>query len=124
MKQKRPVNLDLTTLRFPPMAIASILHRISGIVLFLLFPVMLYFLALSLRSPSDFQSLTELFMSPYCKALLWVFSAAITYHMLAGFRHVIMDMGFGEGLAAGRRSAVVVITLAILLTILTGIWIW
>lgn len=124
MKQKRPVNLDLTTLRFPPMAIVSILHRISGVVLFLLFPAMLYFLDLSLRSEASYQSLLNTFHSPYCKLLLWVFSAAIVYHLLAGIRHLIMDMGFGEGLDAGRRSAVTVITLSIVLTILIGIWIW
>ncbi|WP_133128322.1 succinate dehydrogenase, cytochrome b556 subunit [Legionella nagasakiensis] len=124
MKQKRPVNLDLTSLKYPPMAIASILHRIAGIVLFLLFPMLLYLFSLSLSSSATFQHVSELLVNPYYKLMLWIFSAALTYHLLAGIRHVCMDMGFGEGLEAGRRSAIIVIVFAIILIIFLGIWIW
>ena len=62
--------------------------------------------------------------SPYYKLLLWAFAAALIYHVLAGIRHIIMDMGFGEELDSGRRSAILVISLAVILTILLGIWIW
>lgn len=124
MNQKRPVNLDLATMKYPAMAIASILHRISGLVLFLLLPFMLYCLALSLRNIESFAHLQTLIANPYCKILLWAFSAALIYHLLAGIRHLLMDMGFGEHLERARHTAIAVIILAIILTIFLGIWIW
>lgn len=124
MNSKRPVNLDMTTMKFPVMAIASILHRLSGVVLFLLLPVMLYFLTLSLGSPESFAHLQHLFTFVHFKLILWAFSAAMIYHLLAGIRHMIMDLGYGEELNAGRLSANIVIVLAVILTIFLGLWIW
>jgi len=124
VNQKRPVNLDLGTIRFPVMAIASILHRISGLVLFLLLPFILYLLSKSLGSAVSFMQMQVLLQSPFHKLLLWAFSAALVYHLLAGIRHMINDLGFGEGVKAGRQTAIWVIALAVILTIFLGIWIW
>lgn len=123
MSNQRPVNLDLGSLKYPPMAIASILHRISGVVLFLLLPLMLYFLSLSLQTAASFEQLQVTLASVYCKLLLWAFSAALIYHILAGIRHVLMDVGLGEQLSTARRSAMTVIILAVISTIGLGIWI-
>jgi len=106
------------------MAIVSILHRISGLVLFLMFPFMLYLLSLSLHSETTFMQMQMILANPYSKVLLWVFSCALAYHLLAGIRHLIMDVGFGESLAAGKRSAVSIIALALLSFIFLGFWIW
>ncbi|KTC87929.1 MULTISPECIES: succinate dehydrogenase, cytochrome b556 subunit [Legionella] len=124
MNQKRPVNLDLGTIKFPAMAIASILHRISGLVLFLLLPFILYLLSMSLTSAVSFMQMQIVLQSPFYKLLLWAFSAALVYHLLAGIRHMIMDLGYGEEVKAGRQTAIWVITLAVILTIFLGIWIW
>ena len=122
---ERPVNLDLGSLKFPPMAIASILHRISGVVLFLLLPMMLYFLSLSLESEATFSHLSTIVLAHSCyKLLLWVFSSALFYHVIAGIRHLLMDIGYGETLHAGRRSAIVVIGLSVLATVFLGVFIW
>ena len=125
MNHKRPVNLDLTTLKFPVMAVSSILHRISGVVLFLLFPVMTYYFEMSLRNAGTFSELQSWLASCLlCKLLVWVFGAAILYHVLAGIRHVVMDLGYGETISAGRLSAMLVIIVAAVLSLLLGIWIW
>lgn len=124
MNKKRPVNLDLGTLKFPVMSIASILHRISGLVLFLLLPMMLYFLKLSLDSLQSFADLQIMLANPWLKVLLWAFATALIYHLLAGIRHLLMDMGIGEHLEQGRKSATFVIGCSVILTILLGIWIW
>lgn len=124
MNQKRPVNLDLGTIKFPAMAIVSILHRISGLVLFLLLPFILYLLSMSLTSAVSFMQMQIVLQSPFYKLLLWAFSAALVYHLLAGIRHMIMDLGYGEEVKAGRQTAIWVITLAVILTIFLGIWIW
>jgi succinate dehydrogenase / fumarate reductase, cytochrome b subunit len=124
VNQKRPVNLDLGTIRFPIPAIASILHRLSGVVLFLLLPGILYLLALSLNDAESFAKAHTLLNNAYYKLLLWAFCAAFVYHLLAGIRHLIMDTGIGDELQSSRSSAVLVIALAIILTIFLGIWIW
>lgn len=124
MKQNRPVNLDLLTLKFPVMAISSILHRISGIVLFLLFPYALYFFSMSLKSEFSFNSMRMLMDYPINKFMLWIFLAALTYHFLAGIRHMILDLGYGESLREGQNTAVFVILSFIVLATLLGIWIW
>jgi len=124
VKNKRPVNLDLRTMKFPAMAIASILHRLSGIALFLLMPFFLYFLALSLKTQETFIQAKFMLAQGHWKILFWVFSAALIYHFLAGIRHMMMDLGYGEELESGRFTAVAVIVLAVILSILLGIWIW
>ncbi len=124
MNHKRPVNLDLRTIKFPVMAIASILHRLSGIILFLLLPFLLYLLSLSLNGSESFSYMQILLKNPFYKLLLWAFSAALIYHLLAGIRHMIMDLGYGEEVEVGRQTARAVIALAVILTILLGIWIW
>lgn len=124
MKSNRPVNLDLTSLKFPPMAIVSILHRISGVLLFILFPILLCAFGVSLQSETDFQSIKNQLSGLPGKLLLWAFSVALIFHLLAGIRHILMDMGFGEGLQAGRRSAMLVIACAVVLMIFLGLWIW
>ena len=124
VNRQRPVNLDLGTLTFPPMAIASILHRISGIVLFLLLPAMLYFLSLSLRDNASFMHLQVLLGSPFYKCVLWAFCGAWWYHVLAGFRHMLMDCGFGESLDAGKLGAILVIALGVVGVIVLGVWLW
>lgn len=124
MNKKRPINLDLVSLSYPPMAIASILHRLSGVVLFLLLPIMLFILGQSVQSEEAFIHVKSLLLHPCYKMIVWAFGAAMIYHLLAGIRHLLMDMGFGEHLNAGRNSAVLVIVLAVILTIFLGIWIW
>ncbi|PJD95079.1 MAG: succinate dehydrogenase, cytochrome b556 subunit [Legionella sp.] len=124
MNKKRPVNLDLGTLKFPVMAIASIFHRISGIVLFLLLPFILYFWGQSLHSEAAFLQVKADLSVPLFQILIWAFGTAFIYHTLAGIRHVIMDLGYGESLCAGRRSAALVIALAVISTLLLGVWLW
>lgn len=124
MKDKRPVNLDLATMRFPVMAIASIFHRISGIGLFVLLPVMMWYLDGSLQSSESFQATKALLASPFHMIIIWAFLTSLSYHILAGLRHILMDLGWGEDLSSGRNSAITVIVLAIVLAILLGIWIW
>lgn len=124
MNNQRPVNLDLASLKYPATAIVSILHRITGILLFLLMPVMLYLLNSSLHSEASFIALHEQLSNPCWKLVLWVSAAAMVYHLIAGIRHLLMDLGLGESLSVARKTAVGVILLAVLSTIFLGVWIW
>ena len=124
MKEKRPVFLDLTKIRFPPPAIVSILHRASGVIVFLLIPLLLWLLGASLASEAQFQQLQTTLEQPGLRFFVWVVVSGLLFHLIAGIRHLIMDMGLGESLPVGRATAYVVIFLAAILIILTGIWLW
>lgn len=122
--KKRPINLDLTTLKFPVPSIVSILHRISGLVLFLFIPVLLMLLGRSLKSAEQFDQVAQWFSSFPAKLVLLGFLAALVYHLFAGLRHLIMDFGVGETLQSSRRSSYAVLVLAIIVTIGLGIRLW
>lgn len=124
MKAKRPVYLDITGYKYPNTAIVSILHRISGVILFLSIPFLLWALDKSLASGDQFQALIQQFEVPAIKCLLWIFLAALIFHLVAGIRHLLMDAGLGESLRAGRLSATVVFVVSVLLILLAGFWLW
>lgn len=124
MNKKRPVNLDMASLKYPPMAIASILHRISGVVLFLLLPMMIFILGHLIKSEESFTQMMINLSHPEYKIMVWAFSVALVFHLLAGMRHLLMDLGWGDDLNTGRRSAILIIILSIIFTFFLGIWVW
>jgi len=124
---KRPVNLDIGTIKLPVTSYVSILHRISGVILFLAVALLLWVFEASLESPQSFQSLKECFASPICQIILWGSLAALAYHAIAGIRHLMMDFGIGEdSFESGRRSAWIVVVVAIIaIAMITGwIFLW
>ena len=124
MKTNRPVNLDLSTVKFPMTAIVSILHRISGVVLLGGVLVLLYMLDMSLSSEETFNRLGEMLAMPVAKLVVWLVLAALSYHFVAGVRHLIMDMGIGESLKGGKLGAKLTLVLSIILILLAGVWVW
>jgi succinate dehydrogenase / fumarate reductase cytochrome b subunit len=124
VKSPRPVNLNLLQIRFPVPAIASILHRASGVLLLLLLPFLLWMLQGSLASDASFMSLHDSLQQPVCKFVFWILLSGLLYHVLAGLRHLIMDMGIGESLRAGRATAWSTIVLGVVGSVLLGVWLW
>ena len=116
MRDTRPKNLNLFTIRFPLPAIISILHRISGAFLFLLIPVLLWALQLSL-SYDGYDTLQTLMSGFYAKFIFWVMLAALLYHLVAGLRHLLTDIGIGSGRESGKRSALGVLVVSFVLII-------
>ena len=123
MNDKRPVNLDLSTIKFPVTAIASITHRVTGVAIFLALPILLWMLDRSLASPESFADLKELMTSPLVKLVVWAILAVLLYHLVAGIRHLVMDAGVGESLKGGRRGAKLVFIISVVLILLVGGWI-
>jgi succinate dehydrogenase / fumarate reductase cytochrome b subunit len=110
LKSKRPVNLPLSQVISvnlkSPVAIASILHRISGVVLFLLVPALLYVLQRSLTSQQEFAVVhDEIFGNIVVRLIVWVFLAGLIYHLFAGIKHLFADVGVAEELQSGRTAA-------------------
>lgn len=124
LNSQRPVNLNLLTIKFPSSAIASILHRVSGVITFLLIPFLLWLLDRSLQSAQSYSELQQTLAAPFLKFLVWGFLASFVYHTLAGIRHLLMDCGYFEELTSSQLSAKIVIAMAVLMAIGIGVWIW
>ncbi|PIJ48765.1 succinate dehydrogenase cytochrome b556 large subunit [Erwinia sp. OLTSP20] len=125
MKKQRPVNLDLTTIRFPVTAIASILHRVSGVITFVAVGILLWLLGLSLSSPEGFMQASAIMNSFIVKFIAWGILTALAYHIAGGIRHMLMDFGIlGETLEAGSRSAQISFVVTVVLSVLAGVLVW
>ncbi len=124
MKNQRPVNLELSKFKFPLAAIVSILHRISGIFTFAGVAVLLWLLDASLASEESFVAVQQTLSQPLWQAVIWLVLAALAYHLVAGIRHILMDVGVGESLKGGRAGAQLVILGALILMVLAGVWVW
>ena len=102
---KPPLFLNLFKIRLPITAKASITHRISAVgVFFLIFPFMGAVL-IATSSPDGFSYMQDLRNSFFVKTLLNLFIAGLTFHYIAGLRHLVMDFGFWETFKAGSLSA-------------------
>lgn len=124
MNTKRPINLELWTLKFPVTAIASILHRITGVLLFLFIPFLLCGLEKSLSSAHNFISMQHTLGSGWMRWVMFIGLSSMIYHLFAGLRHMVMDIGFGENYRCGAISARVVIFLSVILIVLLGVRLW
>lgn len=124
VKDNRPKNLDLQTLHFPLPAITSILHRISGVIIFVGIAILLFLLAESLRSEQGFGNVQQWLTSPLVKFVVWGVVAGLLYHLIAGIKHLIMDTGVGETLQGGINGARLVVIVSVIAIIAAGVWIW
>lgn len=127
VKSNRPVNLSMgqvlaVNLR-SPVAIASILHRVSGIIIFLLVPVLLWLLQGSLASPESFAHIRDqVFGNIFVRLLIWVIVAGLIYHLIMGIKHLFGDMGVAEELQSGRTAAVVAFVISAIGIVASFIW--
>ncbi len=124
MKDKRPVNLAITTIKLPLAAIASFLHRVSGAFLFLAIAFLLYLLQQSLASEAGFAQVESLLSGTAMKFTLWTVLSALAYHFVAGIKHLLLDMGFGESREGAKIGASVVILVAAVMIGTIGVWLW
>ncbi|MCQ4319113.1 succinate dehydrogenase, cytochrome b556 subunit [Stutzerimonas stutzeri] len=124
VKSQRPVNLDLRTIKLPITAYTSILHRISGVILFVGVAVLLLALDVSLSSVEGFEEVKAYLGSPLAKLVVWALLSALLYHLVAGVRHLVMDTGHGETLEGGKLGSKIVLAVSAVLIVLAGVWIW
>lgn len=124
VNNKRPVNLDLGTISLPITAYTSILHRISGVALFVGVGILMWLLDVSLTSEDGFNNVKAIFDSFICKVIVWGVLIALIYHSAAGVKHLIMDVGIGETMEGGSRGSRIVIAVTVILSVLVGAAIW
>ncbi len=108
----RPVYLNLLRLHLPITGWVSILHRLSGALLFLLLPLIVWGFALTLSGEAEFARVAAWGAMPFAKLLTLVLVWAFAHHFLAGLRHLAMDSHWGVSLKSARRSSLVVLLAA------------
>lgn len=119
--------VDATQYRLPPAGWVSILHRVSGGLMFVLLPLIVWFFDTSLSSESSYENFIAAFVTGIgfvpgfvvklvALALIWAF----LHHLIAGVRHVWMDVTHSVSLQQGRTSAIAVLASSLLLTVVLG----
>jgi succinate dehydrogenase / fumarate reductase cytochrome b subunit len=127
--KERPVyrNIHITQIvayRLPPAGIVSILHRVSGALLFLLLPFVIWLFDNSLTSEISFDRFASVFTAGVgfvpgwlikilCVPLIW----AYLHHFIAGMRHLWMDATHSVSKEQGRSSAIITLASSLLLTV-------
>ncbi len=120
----RPKFLNLLHIRLPVGAVASIAHRISGVLLFLSLPFAAYLLELSLKGQAGFEQVRTVLDQGLIKLLTILLAWSICHHLLAGIRFLLLDLDIGLNKPSARRMAWMANLLAPLfaLALLWRIW--
>ncbi|WP_090331009.1 succinate dehydrogenase, cytochrome b556 subunit [Nitrosomonas sp. Nm51] len=125
LKKQRPKHLNLFKISQPLPAIVSIMHRISGVLLFFPgIPLLLYGLQMLLESADSFQALLTLMQNPVVKGLVLLFVWFSLHHLCAGIRFLVLDLHYGVALAHARASSKWVLVVSVALTLAAGIVLW
>ena len=122
--KSRPVFLEIPNIRLPIPGIVSILHRISGVILFVMLPVLLYLLSGTLSRESAFETYRAIVSNPLVKLILIGVLWAYLHHLLAGIRFLFLDAHKGLELNTARNTAKLVFTAALVLTVVLGALLW
>ncbi|MDE0645236.1 MAG: succinate dehydrogenase, cytochrome b556 subunit [Gammaproteobacteria bacterium] len=124
MKAERPVFLNVLKVQLPVAAVVSILHRISGVFLFVASGFFLWLFAISVHSEQGFNDIKQLLTKPMYAFILWICLSLVGYHLIAGVRHLLLDLHIGDSLQVGKISAYIVLISAIIASVLFGVWLW
>ena len=125
MKDNRPVNLDLTTVSFPVTAIASILHRICAVIVWVGVGFYLIFLHYLLSSQESFDQMRALMQTNFLvQFIAWGLLSAFSYYCMGSIKHIIQDFGYCEDFASGKLISWAAIASGVALSIFAGVVIW
>ncbi|MBU6468518.1 MAG: succinate dehydrogenase, cytochrome b556 subunit [Betaproteobacteria bacterium] len=123
--KKRPKNLDLTTIKLPVPGVVSILHRISGALLFLVgIPLLLIYLQSVSGTSLDYQQVSFLYNNSIVKLIALVMLWSFLHHFCAGIRYLLLDLHIGIELSGARLSSQIVLAISLFLTVLIGVKLW
>ena len=124
MNKHRPKHLALHLIKLPLPGFVSILHRISGLLLFIALPLLLLMLQYSLRSIETYTQLLAVLAHPLVKLMLLGLLWAFLHHFCAGLRYLAIDLDYGVKLAQARASSKAVLAVSLVLTVLLGAKLW
>jgi len=124
--EHRPVNVgpaDLARFAWPIPALTSITHRVAGAVLFIGIGLALYALDMSLSSEAGFERLQAMIAAPAGMFITWALLAALSYHFVAGVKHLLLDLDIGDSREGGRIAAVATVLVSVVLIVLSAVWV-
>ncbi len=124
MAKKRPKYLNLFQIKLPIAGFASILHRISGFGLFLMLPLLIWLLELSLDSAESYATLQSIVAHPLAKLVLTGLLWAFLHHFCMGIRILLIDIHIGVDKAQASNSAKMVLAVSLPLTLILGAQLW
>jgi succinate dehydrogenase / fumarate reductase cytochrome b subunit len=107
--------------RLPLAGVVSILHRLSGLMMFFLLPFVLYLLDKSLTSEISFAVFRSFTSNWFVKLVILALCWAYLHHVMAGIRHLLMDVHVGVDKDSGRKTAVTVFAISLPLAALIGL---
>ena len=113
---------DIRSYRLPLAGIASILHRVSGALMFLVgIPLTLYMLQLSLGSAATYQQFADLASGVFFRLVMLALFWAFFHHLCAGVRYLLLDVHIGIDKASSRTSAIAVFVVSGVLTLIAAL---
>ncbi len=124
MRNTRPKNLNLLTIRLPINAVVSILHRLSGMALYLILPILLWAWSLSLDSEAGYVMAVAYLDHWFVKCLLLLIGWAFFHHFYAGLRHLAHDLHWLHGLKQAKHSSRVLMAMVALSVLAVAYLIW
>jgi succinate dehydrogenase / fumarate reductase cytochrome b subunit len=120
----RPKNLNLFTINLPINAVVSILHRVSGVGLFLSIPLILFAFQSLVHSESSYLTLAGWLNTWFVKLLLIGLAWAFFHHFFAGIRHLFQDIHWMTSLKNARLSSRILLCLVAISTVIFAVFIW
>ena len=119
--------IDAVKYRLPLAGVVSILHRVSGLLMFVLLPFVIWLFDVSVTSEVSYERYTSAFAVGIGFVPAWLVKLVVLgliwsylHHFIAGARHLWMDATHSVTKEFGRQSAVVTLALSLLLTVLLG----
>jgi len=119
----RNINIVSVVLNYrqPFSAIVSIMHRVSGFLMFALLPFILYLLQESIRSEISYAHFQGIASHPLAKLVILALVWGYMHHFFAGLRHLIMDTHIGLDKDSARKTAVAVLVVTWTVVILVAL---
>lgn len=129
IKKNRPKYLNIAQIRLPLPGIVSILHRVSGVGLFLFLPLLIWLFGASVGGPEQLDTYHAVMAFtlvgiPVVKLVLLGLLWAFLHHFCAGIRFLLLDAHVGVDLAPARLGAKLVLAVSLALTVLIGALAW
>ena len=122
-QRSAPVYLNLFRIHFPVGAVTSIAHRISGVLMFLSFPLLVYLLDLSLRGPEGFAVAVDWLSNDLVRLGSVIIAWSLFHHLFGGIRFLLIDLEQGVSRPRARATAWLVNIAAVAAALLYLWWV-
>ena len=120
--KKRPVFLNLAQISLPLTGLVSILHRVSGVLLFLVIPLFLWVVQKSLKGPTEFEQVFN--FGSVSKIFLFVLTWAFLHHLFAGLRYLLLDADLAGERDSAKKTSLAVLIFSLAVTLWVGLELW